>query len=363
MKTCKPLNGIRVVEFDAIGPVPLAAMLLADLGAEVVRVARPLGASAAWDDVGGAVLHRGRSVVSADLKDPEDRDAVLELIRRADALIEGFRPGTLERLGLGPEPCLAANPGLVYTRVTGWGQSGPLAPTAGHDINYIAITGALRAMGKPGEPPPVPINYVGDYAGGTMFALAGMLSALFHVRSGGKGQIVDVAMTDAVLALSGFFYGFKASGLWHDERGTNLLDGSAPFYRCYACADGEYVAVGALEPQFFSLLLDGLGIPRDDFEQMDRSGWPQMESAFTRIFASAPRDHWDKRFAGTDACVAPVLGFSEAAEHPHNVARQALVSPGGVLQPAPAPRFSAMPLEAGGRQPLVALGDMLLHWR
>ena len=357
----KPLAGIRIVEFDAIGPVPLAAMLLADLGAELIRIARP-PASDAWDDVGGAVLHRGRDYVALDLKAREGQQAALALVARADALIEGFRPGTMERLGLGPEPCIQANPSLVYTRVTGWGQSGPLAQRAGHDINYIALTGALRAMGKPHEPPPVPLNYVGDYAGGTMFALAGLMAALFQARSIGIGQVIDVAMTDSVAALSGLFYGFRASGLWRDQRAANLLDGSAPYYRCYGCADGEYVAVGALEPQFFALLLDGLGISREDFVQADPACWPRMEEVFKRIFASKPRDYWGRLFADTDACVAPVLSFGEAAEHPHTVARGSIVRRDGVVQPAPAPRFSAMPLDIGERPAEVEAEEALARW-
>lgn len=338
-----PLSGVRVVEFDTIGPVPLAAMILADMGTDVVRVIRPPHRHAAWDDVAGAVLHRGRLHLQLDLKDPAHREQALTLVAGADALIEGFRPGVMERLGLGPEPCLEANPGLVYARMTGWGQSGPLAPRAGHDINYIAVTGALHAMGAPGEPPPVPLNLVGDYGGGTMFALVGMLAALLHARATGEGQIVDVAMTDGVAVLTSLYHGFRASGGWRDERGTNLLDGSVPFYRCYACADGGFVAVGALEPQFFALLLAGLQIAPGSWVQNDRRCWPRMAAAFAEIFASRPRDHWAVVFGPVDACVTPVLSFAEARAHPHNAARGTIVVADGIEQPAPAPRFSRTP--------------------
>ena len=358
----KPLTHIRIVEFDAIGPVPLASMMLADMGADIIRITRPANVVQAWEDVGGTVLHRGRDSLVLDLKSSEGRDAALMLIGRADAMIEGFRPGTLERLGLGPDPCHALNPALIYTRVTGWGQHGPLSQSAGHDINYIAITGALHAMGKPHEPPPVPLNFIGDYGGGTMFALTGILAALIQAKATGVGQVVDVAMTDAVSALSAFFHAFRANGLWHDARGANLLDGGAPYYRCYACADGRHVAVGALEPQFFALLLDGLNIPRDRFVQTDRSCWPQMETDFTLAFARATRDHWGTLFAGTDACVTPVLSFGEAAAYPHNAARGTLVERDGVVQPAPAPRFSAMPLEPGDRPMELSLDDLLERW-
>jgi len=337
-----PLSGVRVIEFDAIGPVPVAAMLLADMGCDVVRIARRPHAGAAWDDVGGTVLHRSRPHLFLDLKAEADREQAMAIIARADALIEGFRPGVMERLRLGPDACRPRNPRLVYTRMTGWGQTGPLAERAGHDLNYLAITGALHAMGSPGAPPPVPLNMVGDYGGGAMFAVTGMLAALIHARATGEGQVVDVAMTDGVAALSAFFHAFRASGLWHEDRGTNLLDGSAPYYRCYACADG-YVAVGALEPQFFKMLLDGLGLARAAFPQHERAGWPAMEAAFSAAFADHPRQHWADVFGATDACVTPVLSFAEAAGHPHNAARGTLVAPGGVVQPAPAPRFAATP--------------------
>jgi alpha-methylacyl-CoA racemase len=357
-----PLAGIRIVEMDAIGPVPLAAMLLADMGCDIVRVARPPGAGV-WNDVGGTVLHRNRRHVHLDLKARDDCDRALDLIAQADALIEGFRPGVMERLGLGPEIALARNPRLVYARMTGWGQTGPLAPRAGHDINYLSITGALRAMGTPDAPPPVPLNLVGDYGGGAMFAVTGILAALLHVRAGGAGQAIDVAMTDGVSALSTFFHAYRATGRWSDARGANLLDGSAPFYRCYTCADGEFVAVGALEPQFFALLLDGLGLPSARFVQHDRAGWPEMTAAFAAAFGAYPRDHWATVFAGVDACVTPVLAFGEAAAHPQNRTRATLVAPEGVVQPAPAPRFAKTPMTINpARRGETEVAEVLRGW-
>lgn len=335
-----PLAGVRIVEIDAIGPVPLAATMLADMGADVVRVARPPHAGAAWDDVGGAVLHRSRNVVYADLKSAGDVAAVKALVARADALIEGYRPGVMERLGLGPDVCLAINSRLAYVRMTGWGQTGPLAPRAGHDINYIAIAGALHAIGPANGPPVVPLNLVGDYGGGAMFAVAGMLAAVLSARTNGQGQVVDVAMTDGVASLLGMFHAFSASGLWHDRREANLLDGAAPFYRCYTCKDGGHVAVGALEPQFFAALLAGLGIPADRYVQNDEGCWPQMVEDFAALFMQRTRDEWAVAFDGSDACVSPVLSLGEAVQHPHNHARGTYIHRAGLDQPAPAPRFS-----------------------
>jgi alpha-methylacyl-CoA racemase len=334
-----PLAGIRIVEFDAIGPVPLAAMILADLGCDVVRIVRGDGQNM----MGGAVLQRGRSHLPLDLKDPADRDRALDLVARADGLIEGLRPGVMERLGLGPDACLARNPRLVYGRMTGWGQTGPLAQRAGHDINYIAITGALHAMGSRGAPPAPPLNLVGDYGGGSMFLLTGMLAALLSAKATGQGQVVDAAMTDGTAMLTSMFHAFLAEGTWRDEREANLLDGHAPFYRCYTCADGKFISVGALEAQFFALLLAGLGIPADRFAQHDRSRWAEMGELFATTFASRTRDEWAAVFADTDACVAPVLSFAEALDDPHNAARGTFVTDRGVAQPAPAPRFSRTP--------------------
>jgi alpha-methylacyl-CoA racemase len=332
----KPLAGVRILEFDGLGPVTFAGMALADLGAEVLRLTRADGASA-FGDVGGAVLHRGRAAVPVDLKSPSDHAAVLDLIARADAVIEGFRPGVLERLGLGPDACRARNPRLVFGRITGWGQTGPLAETVGHDINYIALTGALHAMGEPDRPPRPPLNLVGDYGGGAMLLVTGVLAALIEARTTGKGRVVDAAMTDGVSLLSGLFHALSASGLWSAERGTNLLDGGAPFYRCYACADGRFVAVGALEPRFYAALLAGLEVDPAEVPQFPPSGWSALHARFAAIFATRARDDWAAHFQGTEACVTPVLSFEEAAGHPHNAARSTLAS--DPIQPSPAPRF------------------------
>lgn len=361
--TSGPLAGVRIVEFDAIGPVPLAAMLLADLGCEIVRIARAPNSGQTWDETGGAVLNRNRKHVHLDLKSPADRDQALVLIEKADGLIEGFRPGVMERLGLGPEACLARNPRLVFARMTGWGQIGPLALRAGHDINYIAITGALHAMGSPDRPPAPPLNLVGDYGGGAMFAILGLLSAIISAGKTGVGQVVDVAMTDGAAALTSVFHAFSAVGLWGEERGANLLDGSRPFYRCYACADGGHVAVGALEPQFFARLLEGLGLKADRFVQYEPAGWAEMEAVFTEVFLTRTRDQWDAVFRDTDACVSPVLSFGEAADHPHNRDRATLVTPAGVTQPAPAPRFSASATGIDeARRGLLTVEEALALW-
>lgn len=357
----KPLAGLRVIEMDGIGPVPLAGMLLSDLGADVLRIARPPGNSA-WQDIGGSVLHRGRPCVHLDLKIPADQQAALATIARADGLIEGFRPGVMERLGLGPLPCLATNPRLVYVRLTGWGQSGPLSLRAGHDINYISLTGVLEAIGPANQPPAVPLNMIGDYAGGTMFALLGLLAALFAARESGKGQVIDVAMTDGVAALSAMFHAFRASGFWKAERHANLLDGAAPYYRCYRCSDGKFVAVGALEPQFFALLLEGLGLPHDMFVQADRSGWSHMAEIFEAKFAAKSRDEWAEVFALTDACVTPVLSFEEALNHPHNRARGTFVTREGIAQPNAAPRFSATPLGPADEPSEMGRGALANLW-
>lgn len=337
-----PLAGTRIIEIDAIGPLPYAAMLLADMGADIVRVARPssLGAGA-WDDVGGAILHRSRSVTYLNLKDAADRDRLLELVEQADALIEGFRPGVMERLGLGPDVCRARNPRLVYGRMTGWGQHGPLAPRAGHDLNYIAISGALHAMGSAREPPPVPLNLVGDYGGGAMFLIAGLLAGLLAARATGEGRIVDACISDGVASMMSFFYAWRHSGLWRDEPASNLLDGAAPYYRCYRCADGRDVAVAALEPQFFAQLVERLQLTACGYDQLDRARWPQMEADLRAAFASRTRDAWAAEFAGIDACVSPVLSMDEAPDHPHNRAREAFIEIDGTVQPAPAPRTTA----------------------
>ena len=355
-----PLSGVRILEFDGLGPVTFAGMMLADLGAEVLRLTRA-GGGGVFDDVGGAILHRGRTTVAVDLKSDADRDRVLALAAGADAVIEGFRPGVMERLGLGPDVLAARNPALVYGRVTGWGQTGPLADQVGHDINYIALTGALHAMGEPDRPPRPPLNLVGDYGGGAMMLVTGVLAALIQARQTGRGRVVDAAMTDGTALLAALFPALQARGLWSDRRGENLLDGGAPFYRCYGCRDGRFVAVGALEPRFYAALLAGLGIAADEAPQHDMAGWPALHDRFAALFATRDRDDWVTHFAGTEACVTPVLTFGEAADHPHNRARQTHVS-AGIVQPAPAPRFAGQAAPATADRPAISLDDALNFW-
>lgn len=339
-----PLAGIRVVEFAGLGPGPHAATLLADLGADVVCVQRPgLIPPAGHRDQ----IQRGRTVVEANLKDPEQVEKVLGLIERADVVIEGFRPGVTERMGLGPDVALARNPRLVYGRMTGWGQEGPLANAAGHDINYISLTGVLHAIGREGERPVPPLNMVGDFGGGSMFLIFGILSALVERQTSGKGQVVDAAMVDGALALSHMMWSFRGRGMWSDERGTNLLDTGAPFYDVYETSDGKYMAVGAIEPQFYALLLQGLGLdPANLPQQLDRSAWPEMKKLFTETFLSKTRDEWSEIFLGTDACVSPALTWAEAPNNEHIAARGSLIELDGVTQHAPAPRFSRTPAGA-----------------
>lgn len=335
----KPLAGIRILEFDGLGPVTFAGMVLADLGADVLRLTRSATAGAAvFDEVGGEVLHRGRRAVSVDLKDPADHAAVLDLVAGAHGVIEGFRPGVMERLRLGPADCHAVNPALVFCRVTGWGQTGPMADQVGHDINYIALTGALHAVGPADRPPPPPLNLIGDYGGGAMLGLVGLLAALLEARTTGRGRVVDAAMTDGSAMLTSLFHALRARGVWSDHRGANLLDGGAPFYRCYRCRDGKFVAVGALEPRFYAALIAGLELTPDQAPQYDIAGWPGLHARLELLFAARDRDDWAARFAGTEACVTPVLNWSEAVAHPHNQAR-ATFGGEGLMQPAPAPRF------------------------
>jgi alpha-methylacyl-CoA racemase len=354
-----PLAGIRLIEMDAIGPVPLTGMILGGLGADVLRIAR--SPSGAWRDAGGAVLDRGKRQLALDLKQPADRDCLLDLIAHADALIEGARPGVMERLGLGPDDCLARNPRLVFARVTGWGQEGPLAHSAGHDLNYIAMTGALHAIGRAGAPPVVPLNLIGDYAGGTMFAVLGVVAAILSARVTGKGQAVDVAMVDGVANLMAMFHAFLATGAWTDVPEANLLDGGRPFYRCYACKDGKYISVGALESQFFAVLVEKLGFAPDRFVQHDSTAWPAMEVVFAAAFAARTRDEWAALFLGTDACVAPVLSMVEAMAHPANTARGVFVDRVGVVQAVPAPRFSATP-GAIGKSATITIDQAIAAW-
>jgi alpha-methylacyl-CoA racemase len=318
-------------------------MLLADLGAEVLRVDRP---TAGFGVPAYDVTGRGRRSVAVDLKNPAAAEVVLRLVAAADVLVEGLRPGVAERLGVGPDACLERNPRLVYARMTGWGQDGPLAPRVGHDINYAAITGALGAIGEPGRKPVPPLNLVADFGGGSMFLVTGILAALLERGTSGRGQVVDSAMVDGVTSLLSMTYGFRAAGGWSDERGSNLLDGGAPFYDTYACSDGEHVAIGALEPQFWALVVQTLGL-EDLPDQYDRAGWPVLRSRLTEAFASRTRDEWAEVFDGLDACVSPVLSIGEAPQHPHLRAREAVVEVDGVLQPAPAPRFSRTPGAVG----------------
>ncbi|NLE78498.1 MAG: CoA transferase [Rhodococcus sp.] len=334
-----PLAGIRIIEFAGLGPAPHAATLLADMGADIVCVQR--AGLIPQDENAHDQIKRGRRVVEANLKDPADIEKVLELVERADVVIEGFRPGVTERLGLGPDVCLERNPRLVYGRMTGWGQEGPLASAAGHDINYISLTGVLHAIGRKGERPVPPLNMVGDFGGGSMFLIFGILSALVERQTSGKGQVVDAAMVDGALALSHMMWSFRGKGLWSDERGVNLLDTGAPFYDTYETSDGKYMAVGSIEPQFYALLLKGLELESADLpQQMDVSSWPKLKEIFTEMFLSKTRDEWAAIFHGTDACVSPVLTFAEAPDNEHIAARGSLVELDGVTQHAPAPRFS-----------------------
>jgi len=359
----KPLAGLHILEFDGLGPVTFAGMMLADLGADVLRLTRSAAAGApVFAEVGGAVLHRGRPAVEADLKNLDDRAGVMELIDRADALIEGFRPGVMERLGLGPEICAARNPKLVYGRITGWGQTGPMARQVGHDINYIALSGALHAMGEPDRPPRPPLNLIGDYGGGAMMLVTGVLAALLEARTTGKGRAVDAAMTDGSALMMSLFQALGARGLWNEARGANLLDGGAPFYRCYACRDGRFVAVGALEPQFHAALIAGLGLAPGSMAQFDLADWPAQHARLEAVFATRDRDDWAARFEGTDACVTPVLTTAEAALHPHNAARGTFVDQGGV-QAAPAPRFDGTPAEPVAAPDAISLEDAAARWR
>ena len=345
-----PLSGLRAVELAGLGPAPHAAMVLADLGADVVRVERPAGRGLQLGEPGADAMLRGRRSVHVDLKDRAGRDSVLALAQRADVLIEGLRPGVAERLGVGPDACLALNPGLVYGRITGWGQDGPLAQDVGHDINYIGLTGALHAMGRADSPPAPPLNVVGDFGAGSMLLVVGVLAGLWERSRSGKGQVVDAAMVDGTALLSQMTIALRGMGIWGDERASNLLDGAAPFYDTYACADGRFVAVGALEPHFFAALVAGLGLNVDELgKQYDRAGWPQMRQRFTEAFATGTRDEWAQRFAGVEACVTPVLTFAEAAEHPHLAHRGTYVEVDGVVQAAPAPRFSRTPSAPAAR--------------
>jgi alpha-methylacyl-CoA racemase len=357
------LTGIRVVELTGLGPAPYACMLLAELGADVIRVDRPRsGAHLIGPEID--VLNRSRPSLAVDLKNPDGRAALLRLLDAADVLVEGNRPGVLERLGVGPDEVLARNPRLVYARMTGWGQHGPLASRAGHDINYLGLTGALHAIGT-AEKPVVPLNVGADFGGGSMFLVVGVLAALLERVGSGRGQVVDAAMVDGASSLVTMIYGMLGAGLWQDRRAANLLDGGAPFYDTYACADGRHVAVGALEPQFYAALLEGTGLTgvlRGG--QYDAARWPEHRRRFTEVFASRTRDEWAAVFDGTDACVTPVLSLREAPADPHLMARGTFVEQDGVTQPGPAPRFSRTPgvVRGGQRLPGADTREVLGDW-
>ncbi|OLT27859.1 carnitine dehydratase [Nocardiopsis sp. CNR-923] len=339
-----PLKGVRVVEFTGIGPAPMAAMLLADLGASVIRLDRPAAAEAMASGAGGPHLSEGRTVLGADLKSDVGRERALELVARADVLVEGFRPGVMERLGLGPDTCLELNPRLVYARVTGWGQDGPLAHAAGHDMNYVSVNGTLHAIGRAGGPPVPPINLLGDFAGGTMFAVTGVLGALVERQGSGRGQVVDAAMVDGSSLLMSMVHEDRARGSWTDERGANYLDTGAPWYDVYECADGGYLSVACIEPQFYTAFLEGVGLTDENLpHQWDRRGWPRLRECFAGILRTRTRDQWAAVFDGSDACVTPVLSLAEAPDHPHVRARGTLTREGERVVAGPAPRFDRTP--------------------
>ena len=338
-----PLNGIKILEIAGIGPGPFAAMMLADMGADIIRVDRAqsvMGGDPAAPPAD--VLNRGRRSVAVDLKNPDGVETLLTLVESADALIEGFRPGVAERLGFGPEVCLERNPALVFGRMTGWGQTGPYAQAAGHDINYIALAGALEPIGRAGQKPLPPLNLVGDFGGGGMLLAFGVVCALLEAKSSGEGQVVDAAMVDGAAVLMTMFHAFSAMGIWEPERGTNLLDTGAHFYEVYETSDGKYVSIGSIEPQFYAELLRLTGLADDESmpRQMDRSAWPDLKERFEALFKTKTRDEWCEIMEHTDVCFAPVLSIAEAPHHPHNVERGTFVERNGVVQPAPAPRFS-----------------------
>jgi len=348
-----PLSGLKVIEFAGIGPGPFCGMLLSDLGADVVRIDRKGRGRASPADV----TSRGRRSIGMDLKSPDAIEACLKLIESADAVFEGFRPGVMERLGLGPDAALKRNPKLVYGRMTGWGQTGPYAHAAGHDMNYIAITGALEAIGTRDKPVP-PLNLVGDFGGGALYLAFGLLAGVIHARATGEGQVIDCAMSDGAASLMAMFYGFKASGMWGGGRRENLLDGGAHFYDTYQCKDGRWVSIGSIEPQFYALLLEKTGITDPAFQQqMNRGEWDNLRAKLAEVIATKTRDEWTEIMGGTDVCFAPVLDMDEAPLHPHNAARKTFIEVSGVVQPAPAPRFSATPGAVQGPPPAIGAHD------
>ncbi len=348
-----PLSGLKVVEFAGIGPGPFCGMLLSDLGADVVRIDRKGQGRASPADI----TARGRRSIGLDLKNPASIETCLKLMESADAVFEGFRPGVMERLGLGPDVALKRNPKLVYGRMTGWGQFGPYANAAGHDMNYIAITGALHAIGT-GDKPVPPLNLVGDFGGGALYLAFGLLAGVLNARETGKGQVIDCAMSDGAASLMAMFYGFKAGGIWKEQRRANLLDGGAHFYDTYQCADGKWISIGSIEPQFYALLLEKTGVDDPDFAaQMDRGRWDGLREKLAAVIARKTQAEWTDIMGATDVCFAPVLDLDEAPRHPHNVARQTFVELGGVVQPAPAPRFSATPGAIQGPPPAIGAHD------
>jgi alpha-methylacyl-CoA racemase len=351
-----PLKGVRVIEFAGIGPGPFACMMLADMGAEVITLDR-VGARKNLKSVAG----RGRKVVELDLKDKASIAKVLDLLANADALIEGFRPGVMERLGLGPDVVLARNPRLVYGRMTGWGQSGPLALAAGHDINYISVTGALAAIGGKDKPVP-PLNLVGDFGGGALYVVVGVLAALLEAGKSGKGQVVDAAMCDGAASLMSMFFDMTAAGRWKEERESNMLDGGAHFYGVYECKDGKFVSIGSIEPQFYALLRKLANLTDADYDaQMEAKGWPSLKEKLNKVFKSKTRDEWCAIMEGSDVCFAPILTMSEATKHPHMTAREVFVNRHGVMQPAPAPRFSRTPSTIRDAAP-ADIGEITQAW-
>lgn len=357
-----PLSGVKVIEFAGIGPGPFCAMLLSDMGADIIRIDRKgAGSGFGVKDV----TSRGRRSIAFDLKKPESVEAVLRLIESADILQEGFRPGVMERLGLGPDVCLARNPKLVYGRMTGWGQFGPYAQAAGHDINYIALTGALSAIGGKDKPVP-PLNLVGDFGGGALYLAMGMLAALFEAQRSGKGQVVDCAMTDGATSLMAMFFGMSASGIWSLDRQANMLDGGAHFYDVYETKDGKFVSIGSIEPQFYALLLEKTGLQNDPdlVKQHDRENWELLKDKLAAVLKTKTRDEWDAIMGATDVCYAPVLDMKEAAHHPHNQARETIVEAYGVVQPNVAPRFGGTPSEIQGPPPQIGANnqDALSDW-
>lgn len=355
-----PLSGLKIVEFAGIGPGPFCGMLLSDLGADVVRVDRKGSGRSNPSDV----TSRGRRSVALDLKSPDAIDAVLKLLESADGLIEGFRPGVMERLGLGPDVVLKRNPRLVFGRMTGWGQFGPYAKAAGHDMNYIAITGALHAIGTTDKPVP-PLNLVGDFGGGALYLAFGLMAGIIHARETGQGQVIDCAMSDGAASLMAMFYGFKGAGIWKDERRSNLLDGGAHFYDTYQCADGKWISIGSIEPQFYALLLEKTGITDPQFaNQMSRDEWPELKAKLAAVLAKKTQAEWCAIMDATDICFAPVLTLDEAPNHPHNAARETFVTVEGVVQPAPAPRFVSTPGEIQGPPPKIGAhnDEALSQW-